>query len=177
VGEAGPAIRLEPLVQGHAEEMFEVLAAPEIYAYLDEPGPLALGPLRERYRKLETRLSTDGTQQWLNWVVRIEATRQCAGFVQATVYPDATAGFAYVLAPQFWGRGIAHAACVEVIDLLCRDYGVRALYATVDARNARSINLLLRLGFAPLGREAYPHGEVAEGDRAFAKQLVISGQS
>lgn len=171
LGDLGTAVRLEPLLRGHAEEMFAVLAAPEIYAFLDEPGPLPLEQLHERYRKLETRRSSDGTQQWLNWVIRLEATGQCAGFVQATVHSDATAGFAFVLAPEFWGRGIAHAACVAAIELLRGVYDVRALYATADARNARSINLLLRLGFAPLDRGAYPHGEVAEGDRAFAKQL------
>jgi RimJ/RimL family protein N-acetyltransferase len=160
---------LEPLVAAHAAEMFATLAAPEVYAYLDQPAPESLDWLRERYRKLETRRSADGTEQWLNWVIRLEAGGQGAGYVQATVYPDGTAGFAYVIGPDFWGRGIAFAACVKVIAMLRGDYGVKALYATVDARNARSIRLLGRLGFAPLDRAAYPHGTVAEGDLAFSK--------
>jgi RimJ/RimL family protein N-acetyltransferase len=164
-------LALEPLLAAHAAEMFAVLTAPEIYTYLDQPAPRSLDALRERYRKLETRRSADGTQQWLNWVIRISATQECAGFVQATIYPDATAGHAFVVAPQFWGRGIAHAACVEAIAMLRDDYGVKALYATADARNARSIKLLERLGFAPLGPAAYPHGSVAEGDRAFSLLL------
>jgi len=164
-------LALEPLLAAHATEMFAALSAPEVYTYLDQPAPVSLDALRERYRKLETRRSADGSQQWLNWVIRLDATRECAGFVQATIHPDATAGFAFVIAPQWWGQGIAHAACVEAVALLRHEYGVRALYATADARNARSIRLLARLGFAPLGAIAYPHGSVAEGDRAFAKNL------
>ena len=162
---------LEPLVAAHAAELFAALSAPEIYAYLDQPAPVSLDALRERYKKLETRRSADGTQQWLNWVIRLEANGPCAGYVQATVYSDATANFAYVIGPDYWGKGVAFGACVEAIAMLRGDYGVKALYATADARNARSINLLLRLGFAPLGAAAYPHGTVAEGDRAFSKQL------
>lgn len=162
---------LEPLVAAHAPEMFAALAAPEIYDYLDQPAPESLEWLSERYRKLETRRSADGTEHWLNWVIRLDAGGRGAGYVQATVYPDATAGFAYVISPDHWGKGIAFAACVKVVDMLRDDYGVKALYATADARNARSIKLLLRLGFAPLGSAAYPHGTVSEGDRAFFRSL------
>ena len=162
---------LEPLVAAHAAEMFAALSAPEIYDYLDQPAPESLDWLRERYRKLETRRSADGTEQWLNWVVRLEESGLGAGYVQATVYPDATANFAYVIGPDFWGKGIAFAACVKVIALLREDYGVKALYATADARNARSIKLLGRLGFSPLGTARYPHGSVDEGDRAFTRKL------
>jgi RimJ/RimL family protein N-acetyltransferase len=164
-------LALEPLAAAHAAELFAALSAPEIYTYLDQPAPESLEWLRERFRKLETRQSADGTQQWLNWVIRLAEGGPCAGYVQATVHADASADFAFVLAPDYWGRGIAFAASVEAIGKLREGYGVKSLYATADARNARSIKLLLRLGFTPLDREAYPHGEVKEGDRAFSRKL------
>jgi hypothetical protein len=77
---------LEPQTVAHAEEMFEVLSDPAIYEFENEP-PESLEWLRERYRKLETRRSADGTQHWLNWVIRLP-TSELAGYVQATVHPD-----------------------------------------------------------------------------------------
>jgi RimJ/RimL family protein N-acetyltransferase len=59
-------------------------------------------------------------------------------------------------------------ACRAAIPSLAGDFGVRALFATVDPRNLRSIGLLQRLGFAEVLAEAYPHGEVEPGDRVFS---------
>jgi len=48
---------------------------------------------------------------------------------------------------------------------------VRAVYATVDPRNSRSVRLLERLGFGEVVSETYPHGEVEPGDRVFSLSL------
>jgi RimJ/RimL family protein N-acetyltransferase len=44
---------------------------------------------------------------------------------------------------------------------------VRALYATVDPKNLRSVRLLQRLGFVGVQSMRYPHGELAPDDRVF----------
>ena len=161
-------LRLEPLVAAHAAEMFEPMSAVAIYDYMSERPPSSLSALRARYAVLARGQSADGQQQWLNWIVRLRSG-ECAGFVQATIYPALTADFAFAFAPDHWGRGVAFAACHAALPYLVDDRNVSALFATVDPRNARSVRLLLRLGFREVTRADYPHGEVEPNDRVFVK--------
>jgi RimJ/RimL family protein N-acetyltransferase len=160
-------LRLEPLVAAHADEMFGPMSAAAIYAYIPEQPPVSVAALRQRYQQLERGHSASGRERWLNWIVRL-GSGQCAGYVQATIHPASTADFAFVFAPEHWGRGVAFEACRAAIPSLAGDYGVHALFATVDPRNLRSISLLQRLGFEDALAEAYPHGKVEPGDRVFS---------
>ena len=161
------ALRLEPLAVAHAEEMFEPLSAAVIYDYMAGGPPSSIAALRERYVNLERGRSADGRQQWLNWIIRVRSGR-CAGFVQATLYPGHTGDFAFVLAPEHWGHGVAFEACQAAIPYIASELGVTELFATVDPRNARSIRLLTRLGFDEIAPGRYPHGAVEPEDRVFS---------
>jgi RimJ/RimL family protein N-acetyltransferase len=161
------ALRLEPLTVAHAGEMFETLSAQSIYDYMPGDPPASAAALRERYAMLERGRSPDGRQLWLNWIIRVRSGH-CAGFVQATLYPGRTGDFAFVLAPEFWGRGVAFEACQAAIPCIAREFGVSALFATVDPRNARSIGLLTRLRFLEIAPSGYPHGKADPGDRVFS---------
>lgn len=140
-------LALEPQVAAHADEMFVVLADPAIYEHENEP-PASVEWLRERYRRLESRRSPDGREWWLNWVLRLPSL-QLAGYVQATVHPDARAGIAYELASRHWGQGLAQEAVRAMIAELVATYGVRRLTAVLKATNRRSLRLLERLAFSP----------------------------
>jgi len=139
-------LRLEPQAAQHADEMFAVLSDPAIYEYENEPPP-SVEWLRERFSKLETRKSSDGREQWLNWVIRIPSS-ELIGYVQATVYAGGRAHIAYVLCSAYWGQGHARRATEAMIAELARHYGVRDLFAVLKDRNVRSARLLERLGFA-----------------------------
>jgi RimJ/RimL family protein N-acetyltransferase len=143
--EAG-TLRLEPQVEAHAEEMFAVLCDPAIYTWENAPPP-SLAWLRERFRKLESRTSADGTEQWLNWVVRIPP-RTPIGYVQATVRADGSAAIAYEFASAYWGRGLAQGAARAMMHELAQRYGVTRFVAIAKHANLRSARLLERLGFA-----------------------------
>lgn len=138
---------LEPQVVGHADEMYAVLNDPALYAFEDAP-PASREWLRMRFAKLETRTSADGSEQWLNWVIRLPSG-EAIGYVQATVRTDGSAAIAYVLGSAYWGRGLARRATTAMIDELVGRYGVGKLVAVASRRNLRSIRLLKRLGFAP----------------------------
>src|SRR6266508_2704621 len=101
-------LTLEPQTAAHAEEMFVVLSDPAIYEYENQPPP-SCEWLRERFARLESRRSADGSEQWLNWVIRLP-TSELAGYVQATVHADAHAAIAYELSSSHWGRGLARQA-------------------------------------------------------------------
>ena len=85
---------LEPQIAAHAEEMFVVLSDPAIYEYENQPPP-SIEWLRTRFAKLETRLSADGREQWLNWVIRVP-TSELVGYVQATLRPEGHAAIAHL---------------------------------------------------------------------------------
>lgn len=137
---------LEPQRAVHAEAMFAVLSDPAIYEHENAP-PASLDALRERYRRLETRRSGDGREQWLNWVVRVPSG-ELTGYVQATVYADGRAAVAYEFASRYWGRGLARDAVLAMIGELVGQYRVGRLSAVLKRSNERSRRLLLRLGFA-----------------------------
>ena len=160
-------LRLEPLAVAHAGEMFATLAAQSIYDYIPGGPPSSAAALRERYAMLARGKSPDERQLWLNWIIRVRSG-QCAGFVQATIYPGRTGDLAFVLAPEFWGRGVAYEACRAAIPQIARQFGVTGLFATVDPKNSRSIRLLIRLGFVEIAPSGYPHGTVEPDERVFS---------
>lgn len=142
---AGEGVTLEPQLASHAAELYAAISDPSLYEFIDNKEPASEDALRERLTKLETRLSPDGTEHWLNWVVRNPAG-EMVGYVQATVTPDHCAEIAYVLGRAHWRKGYAHAACVAMISELRSNYGVTRLTATLDPANDASLALLRKLG-------------------------------
>jgi RimJ/RimL family protein N-acetyltransferase len=136
---------LEPQVAAHAEPMYTLLQDPAIYRYENEP-PESVDWLRERFRRLESRTSADGREQWLNWVVRLRDS-DLMGYVQATVCEASPAAVAYVFSSRWWGQGYASEAVSAMMEELATTYGARAFSAVLKRDNLRSIRLLERLGF------------------------------
>jgi RimJ/RimL family protein N-acetyltransferase len=152
-------LRLEPQVEAHAAEMFRVLSDPAIYEYENAP-PESQEWLRARFARLESRQSGDGSELWLNWVVRLP-DGDLAGYVQATVRPG-EAAIAYELASAFWGRGLGQQAVRAMIAELAQGYEVRNLCAVLKRTNLRSRRMLDRLGFVLASPES--HASRVEAD-------------
>jgi RimJ/RimL family protein N-acetyltransferase len=138
------------------------LCDPAIYTYENAPPP-SLEGLRERYARLESRISPDGEEIWLNWVIRLPSSA-LIGYVQATLRPHGLAAIAYELHSDFWGQGLAHEAVQAMLGEVAQRYGVRHLLALLKRRNLRSRRLLDRLGFglASADEHARRHIEVDE---------------
>src|SRR5437667_5106706 len=96
---SAPPLLLEPQFAAHAREMFALLSDPAIYEFENAP-PSSEEALATRFRKLETRQSPDGSQGWLNWVIRMPSGG-LAGYVQATVFGNGAALIAYELASRY----------------------------------------------------------------------------
>src|SRR5688572_14098197 len=101
--------------------MYPVLADPRIYEHLPERPPSSVEALRARYEVLSRGRSPDGTETWLNWILRLRTTGAPIGFVQATVRRTACS-IAYVLHPDHWGRGYATEAVRAVLPHLFATY-------------------------------------------------------
>jgi len=155
-------LTLEPQTAAHAEQMFVTLSDPAIYEYENKP-PQSLEWLRERFTKLESRRSSDGTEQWLNWVIRLP-TSELAGYVQATVHANGHAAIAYELSSAHWGRGLARQAVQAMIKDLVEHYHVKLLTAVLKRANQRSRRLLERLAFALASPELYAKYDVEPGE-------------
>ena len=146
-----PRLTLEPQVAAHAEEMFVVLRDPAIYEFENDP-PGSVEWLHQRFTKLETRCSPEGSEHWLNWVIRLPSAG-LAGYVQATVSAGKNAAIAYEMSSRFWGNGFASEAVRGMIGELVAHYGVATLSAVLKRENHRSLRLLERLGFSPASEE------------------------
>lgn len=142
----GERCTLEPLVEAHAEQLYEALSDPAIYEFEGEPPP-SLERLRNGLRRCESRRTPDGNIQ-LDWAVRLPAG-EVAGYVQAIVHADGAAYVGYEFASRFWRRGIGSAAVQAAIDELRAAYGVGPVVAVLKAANFRSLGLLAKLGFGP----------------------------
>src|SRR3954469_25143976 len=101
--------------------MVPVLSDPALYDFTGGEPPTVQG-LRRQYRLQAAGRSADGSQQWLNWVVRRREDERLVGYVQATVSSGeageagegdegGTAGqvaeVAWVVGTAFQGRGYA----------------------------------------------------------------------
>jgi [ribosomal protein S5]-alanine N-acetyltransferase len=168
-----PRLQLEPQSALHAEAMFAVLSDPAIYEYENAP-PISQEWLRERFTKLESRRSADGSEQWLNWVLR-QHGGALIGYVQATLRADGQAFIAYELASAHWGRGLGSEAVAAMIDELVVQYGVHTLLAIFKRANHRSRRLLERLGFG-VADAASRQGAELEADEDLMQRRIAATQ-
>ena len=138
---------LEPLVAAHAAAIFGPLGDERLYRFIPQNPPPSLAQLRARYDRLSSRRSPDGTEAWLNWVMRLSETGEYAGTLEATIFADRTAFIAYTVFVPHQRRGYATEGVARILEHLVADHGVVLMIAEVDTRNAPSRALLERLGF------------------------------
>ena len=139
---------LEPLRDGHADELAPVLDDPALHEFIGG-APVPVAALRERYARLAGGRSPDGSQRWLNWVLRLRENGRPVGTVQATVTEQdgvLTAEVAWVVAVPFQGRGLATEAARAMVAEL-RAAGADVVIAhvhpdhTASGAVARSVGL------------------------------------
>jgi ribosomal-protein-alanine N-acetyltransferase len=162
-------LTLEPQTAAHAAEMFVVLSDPAIYEYENQP-PASVDWLRARFTRLESRRSSDGREQWLNWVIRLPTT-ELIGYVQATVRGGGHAVIAYELCSAYWGRGLASQAVQAMISNLVEHHHVRSLSAVLKRENLRSMRLLVRLGFALASPGQHVERQVKPGELLMQRDI------
>jgi RimJ/RimL family protein N-acetyltransferase len=141
---------LEPVSVNHAPEMVVVLADPSLYEFIAGEPPTLEGLVR-RYTAQSVGESDDGSQWWLNWVIRDNASGALVGFVQATVAEDAgrlSADIAWVVAPRAQGNGVATEATRGMIRWL-REHGVDSLGAFLHPQHRASIAVAKHQGLNP----------------------------
>jgi RimJ/RimL family protein N-acetyltransferase len=146
---AGERVTLDPLAVSDAAEMAVVLADPALYEFTGGDPPDA-DLLRSRYERQVAGASADGTEQWLNWILRTPEGA-AAGYVQATVTDGGrTAEIAWGVGVPWQGRGYARDAARTLTGWL-RANGVNRTIAHIHPRHAASAGVARAAGLVPTG--------------------------
>ncbi|MBS1199622.1 MAG: putative N-acetyltransferase [Proteobacteria bacterium] len=153
---AGRGIRLRPLTQADAADLFDVFSDPRVMRYWSREPFRHLDEARRLVEDIEAGWRGDTLYQWgiePDGAGRIVGTTTL--FQISTAHRRAEIGFA--LGSAWWGRGFARAAVERLIAHAFETQGLGRLEADVDPRNAASLGLLERLGFRREGllRERY----------------------
>ena len=148
-------LALDPLRVDDAAELAPLLDDPALHAFTGG-APAGAAELRARFARQVAGRSPDGTARWLNWVVRLRATGEAAGTVQATVAPEGdrlAAQVAWVIATPHQRRGYAREAAVALVDWLgARGAGV--VVAHVHPAHAASNAVARAAGLRPTDRSS-----------------------
>jgi RimJ/RimL family protein N-acetyltransferase len=134
--------------------MVDLLADRALYEfYADEASP-TLDELRERYRRQCQGRSSDGREEWHNWIMRLRTTQAAAGFVQATVTGaegERTVELAWVVGSVYQRQGLAAEAARAVVEAM-RAPGT-TVFAHIAPGHVASESVARRLGLRPTDRE------------------------
>ena len=135
---------LVPLMASDAAAMFPILSDRQLYSFTGEDPPESEEALAARYHKLESRESPDGSQQWLNWIVRLEKSSEAIAYVQATVSASA-AELAWVAGSKWQGSGYASEAAAALVKWLLAN-GVTAMRCCIHADHIASQRVAVNAG-------------------------------
>ena len=138
----GETVRLEPLRQGHAEAIFAHYER-RAMAYL--PSGQDIETLEQFGAYIATALES---RERTYWAIRLRGTGQVAGFALfAEIKPgDGWLAIGTLVMPAFWGTAVNAATKLSLMTRAFEALGVTRVQFTVDARNARSMRALEKLG-------------------------------
>ena len=152
-------LELELLRVEHAEEMAPLLDDVALHSFIGGQ-PATRDELRRRYTRQVVGRSPDGSQRWLNWVLRRRDNGQAVGTTQATVSEQQdrlTADVGWVIGTSQQGQGYAHEAAQAMVGWL-RLHGVEVVIAHVHPRHQASMAVARAVGLVPT--DAIVDGEV-----------------
>jgi RimJ/RimL family protein N-acetyltransferase len=143
-------LTLTALTVHDADEMVGVLNDERLHAFIGGR-PDTITELRDRYRRFVAG-PTEGSDIWLNWIVRSTHDGAAIGTVQATVSTlsdgRTVAAVAWVIGMAWQGRGYASEAARALIDWL-RAHGVEEVAAAIHADHRASTTVASRAGLHP----------------------------
>jgi len=111
----------------------------------------------------ESRLSPQGDEAWLNWVVRRVDDGAYIGKLDAVVDANNVAtNVGYFFFPMYWGKGYATEAVKALADHL-ESSGVLKQIATVTLGNTPSYRVLEKAGFGKT--RIIPDNDLIRGEK------------
>lgn len=140
---------LEPINEGHAPEMVELLADPDLHTFVPSDPP-TVEKLQSQYKYWESRISPQEDELWLNWVGRSKSDGRLIGHFQAGVKRSLEASIAYTVGKEFQRSGYAYEGLTKIMELLFVEVDAESVKAWIDTRNQASIGLVKKLGMSQI---------------------------
>jgi RimJ/RimL family protein N-acetyltransferase len=128
--------------------MYEILKDPSLYEFIGGTPPSDVRELTSRYEFWEKRLSPDGTELWLNWVMSLQPGGRLIGTVQSTVLTS-HGEIAWTVGSKWQNQGYATEAAGRILQWIVSELGVRRVQASIHPTHAASIKVAERLGLRP----------------------------
>lgn len=145
-----PRLDLEPLRIDHAEEMAVVLDDAALHTFTGGR-PQSPSELRAQYERQVVGHSPDGSQRWLNWVIRRRDDGRAVGTLQATITHESdrlVAEVAWAVAVAFQHRGYAREGAQVLVTWL-REQAVTIIRAHVHPDHLASQGVAQAIGMSP----------------------------
>lgn len=149
-----PELLYSPLLESDIEELAGLLHCEAVYEFI---GGMPSRAEFDLWLRRSMAGPPDGStgETWINVVVRLAATGQIIGRLEANVH-DGLAEVAFLYGPTQWGRGYASQGLLWLHEYLRQHSGVRTLWATTHPDNHRSARLLAKCGYSAVPSEALP---------------------
>ena len=152
-----PRLALRPLVAEDVEWLTRLYCDPEVNRFLWAE---AAGSPERMRREAEAVVELDGMMcRFGHWAIEDRATGVVCGWTELGKLrlwsgPSDEIGLSYVVAPEFWGRGIATEAAGRLLRHALEVLGLECVMAVIMVGNKASRRVLKKLGMRPVGRRA-----------------------
>ncbi|WP_419810165.1 GNAT family N-acetyltransferase [Sphingomonas sp.] len=137
---ASARLTMRPALVADAEALHEAYRDPLLMRWWSSAPQADLQTTRDYLAPREGR-------DWQNWAITLGDDDTAIGTLAAHPHRPRVWEIGYLLVRDHWGHGYAGEAVTALIDLLFGTAAARRVYADVDPDNARSLQLLERLGF------------------------------
>lgn len=140
-------VTLRLITHKHAPQLFTILNHPQVSEFNDYNTPLSKSQIKQL-------IQDDITAYYEGEVIRVAIEHNITGELIGTcglynLTPCKSRAFiGFELHPTFWDKGVMFEVITGFIKTLKQHIGLKHLSAEVSAHNARSHNLLLKLGFS-----------------------------
>lgn len=140
-------LTLEPLAESHAALLFGDLSDAELFRFVPQNPPASAEKLAERYKRLMSRSSPDGTEWWLNWALRLGADGAYVGIVEGIVEESGQATLGCTIFTAHQRKGYGAEASTILREHMLDAFGASSVVAFVDTRNVAFAKLVEKIGF------------------------------
>jgi [ribosomal protein S5]-alanine N-acetyltransferase len=141
-----PRLLLRPWTEADIDVLHHLWTDVGVRRFLWENTVITHGRAAEAVRSM----TGDGAPHGIGgWLIDLRESAATAGFAGFRFMPDRSAGeieLLYGLDPRFWGRGLATEASRALLRHLWRATSFNRVYARTDMPNAKSIEVMRRLG-------------------------------
>lgn len=140
-------VTLRLITHKHAACLFNILNHPHVSEFNDYETPLSKTQIKQL-------IQDDISAYYEGEVIRVAIEHNISGELMGTcglynLTPCKSSAFiGFELHPDFWDKGVMFEVVTGFIETLLKHVPLKHLSAEVSAHNARSHNLLIKLGFS-----------------------------